>query len=238
MAPIHVGESPPTNGGDEDVSNSESLEKQEEMTESTPKFLSVKDFACVEALAQIMDKVSSWPLSPFDVETSISNPNDKALEVERLWNLRSYNILDSDKEIVFDVLTDEAHKVFGVPIAVVSLVDLDRQFFKAIEGLPVTETPRCVSFCKHVVKRDKKHGVMIVKDATKDPRFADNPLVVNPPHIRFYAGAPLITPEGYIVGSFCIIDFEARPEGLSDQEKERLELLASEAVLHMITRDQ
>jgi GAF domain-containing protein len=121
------------------------------------------------------------------------------------------------------------------PIAVVSLVDFGRQWFKSIQGLPVESTPRCVAFCAHVVKRKAKDGVMVVPDATKDDRFKDNPLVAGGPKIRFYAGAALLSPEGARLGSLCVIDYEPHPD-FTLKQKEMLESFAAQAVLQMISR--
>ena len=118
----------------------------------------------------------------------------------------------------------------------VSLVDMGRQWFKSIQGLDADQTPRSCAFCAHVVQRKETSGVMVIEDATKDPRFAENPLVVGGPKIRYYAGAPLKSPEGVILGSFCVIDFKPHPEGLTIEQKQRLHMFASEAVYAMITR--
>ena len=126
-------------------------------------------------------------------------------------------------------------KISQTPIAVVSLVDFGRQWFKSIQGLSVESTPRCLAFCSHVVKRKARDGVMVVPDATKDDRFKDNPLVTGGPKIRFYAGAALISPEGARLGSFCVIDSKPRPD-LTLKQKEMLESFATEAVLCLISR--
>ena len=91
------------------------------------------------------------------------------------------------------------------PVAVVTLVDEDRQWFKSCFGLDVTETPREVAFCAHTIMSDE---LLIVPDASQDPRFANNPLVSGPPHIRFYAGAPIVSENGFRLGSVCVVDFE------------------------------
>ena len=150
--------------------------------------------------------------------------------------LQSYNILETEQEPEFEELTREAKEVFGVPIAVVSIVDMGRQWFKSVQGLDAEETPRDGAFCAHVVQRRAKDGILEVKDATKDFRFEDNPLVVGGPKIRYYAGAPLRSPEGKILGSFCIIDMVPNPKGLSSREKQRLVSFAEMAVYNMITR--
>jgi hypothetical protein len=232
--------------------SSDHLDKDKEMVSETEVSLSnevpapepdrtVSDFNTTNDLIMAMADTSlnDWVLKNFDEATSISKPNHVRHEAARLMTLKSYNILDSQNdEPSFDDLTKEAQKHFNCKFAVVSLVDLGRQWFKSIQGLPAKQTPRCVAFCAHVVKRDtKKHGrVMVVNDATLDPRFEDNPLVINAPHIRFYAGAVLQSPEGHNLGTFCIIDTVARPYGLSQSDMRKLELFADETVLNMILR--
>ena len=223
-------------GGEEEV-------EQPPQEQLPPKLSTVNDYdeqsELIKALAG--QNLEDWTLPKFDVETSVSKPNSAVEEAARLLTLKSYNILDSadESDPIFDDLTKEAQAYFKVPFAVVSFVDFGRQWFKSIQGLPVKETPRCIAFCPHVVKRDvEKHGrVMVVNDASKDPRFMDNPMVVNPPGVRFYAGCALKTPEGQNVGTFCIIDVVARPGGLTKKEQKRLESFADETVLNMILRD-
>lgn len=136
-------------------------------------------------------------------------------EEERLAALEAFAILDSEAEIEFDRLVRMAAGVFQVPIALVSLVHRDRQFFKAKVGLAVCETSRDVSFCAHAIAGD---DVLVVPDAARDARFSENALVTGAPFIRFYAGAPLIAPSGHRVGSFCVIDTTPRPD-LSKAER-------------------
>ncbi|WP_200340442.1 ATP-binding protein [Rhodovibrio sodomensis] len=147
-------------------------------------------------------------------------------EPERLQALYRYDVLDSAPEPTFDRLTELAARLFDVPISLVSLLERDRQWFKSAHGLCATETSTSVSFCKHTLGSDR---VLVVPDATADPRFADNQLVTGPPHIRFYAGAPLITPDGYNLGSLCIIDYQPRA-ALSQADERTLQDLADIAV--------
>jgi CheY-like chemotaxis protein len=143
--------------------------------------------------------------------------------------------LDSEREQQFERLTALASRVLKVPIALVSLVDLGRQWFMSNRGLgDCRETPRSQAFCSHAIL--SKEDLLIIKDAPKDPRFVNNPLVTGPPHIRFYAGAPLETPEGYKIGTFCIIDTKPWPEGLDLESKQNLRELAGLAVDVLVAR--
>ena len=128
-------------------------------------------------------------------------------ESERLEKLATYNILDTLPEESFERVTRLAAKLIGTPIVLISLVDRDRQWFKSRVGLDAQETPRDLAFCAHTILGS---DVMVVADATQDERFADNPLVTGQPNIRFYAGAPLKTPEGLNMGTLCAIDRVAR----------------------------
>jgi len=124
-------------------------------------------------------------------------------DAQRVQTLRQMALLDTPPEERFDRLTRMARRWFGVQIALVSLVDENRQWFKSRAGLDVTETPRDVSFCGHALLGDQ---IFMVPDALEDPRFFDNPLVVHPPHVRFYAGVPLRIADGTKLGTFCIMD--------------------------------
>ncbi|GLX84967.1 GGDEF domain-containing protein [Thalassotalea loyana] len=128
-------------------------------------------------------------------------------ELERLQTLHALKILDTEPEERFDRLTRMAKRLFDVPIALVSLVDDNRQWFKSCFGLPVQETDRGVSFCGHAILSSE---CLVVEDATKDNRFFDNPLVAGEPNIRFYAGYPLKGINGMKLGTFCIIDDKPR----------------------------
>jgi diguanylate cyclase (GGDEF)-like protein len=124
-------------------------------------------------------------------------------ETVRLQTLHALKILDTKKEDRFDRVTRLAARLFSVPIALISLVDRNRQWFKSCQGLQVSETPREISFCGHAILQD---DVFIVENAMTDSRFRDNPLVTGEPRIRFYAGCPLRAPGGSRVGTLCIID--------------------------------
>ena len=152
-------------------------------------------------------------------------------EARRLHALRRYDILDTPPEAAFDRITGLIARLLGVPIALVSLVGDEWQFFKSCYGLDVTETPRDVSFCAHAIESD---GVMVVEDAREDPRFAANPLVLGEPFIRFYAGAPLRTADGFNLGTLCAIDHA--PRGLGPAEAATLRDLAAMVVDEMELR--
>lgn len=156
------------------------------------------------------------------MEAALKKPDIPIDEAARLKALRSLNILDTQSEERFDRLTRMAKRIFGVPIALVSLVDEDRQWFKSCIGLNVNETPRDVSFCGHAIHGD---DVFIIHDATKDQRFADNPLVLNEPNIRFYAGCPLKSLNGNKLGTLCIID--RKPRSLNEEDLQTFKDLAS-----------
>jgi diguanylate cyclase (GGDEF)-like protein len=128
-------------------------------------------------------------------------------ESTRLETLRALNILDTSPEERFDRLTRLAKRLFGVPIALVSLVDADRQWFKSCVGLSASETSRDVSFCAHAIVSDE---ILTVPDTLADDRFHDNPLVTEAPNIRFYAGCPLTVPNGSKLGTLCLIDVKPR----------------------------
>ncbi len=139
-------------------------------------------------------------------------------EADRLESVRSLNVLDTPPEERFDRVTRLARRLFTVPIALVTIVDSARQWFKSRQGLEPAETSREVSFCGHTILDTE---VMVVPDATADERFHDNPLVVGDPAIRFYAGCPLSAPDGSKVGTICLID--RTPRTLTDDDKALLE---------------
>jgi PAS domain S-box-containing protein len=147
-------------------------------------------------------------------------------EPERLAALHRLDVLDTPPEHELDVITRLAADRFDTAIALVSLVDADRQWFKSRHGLEAAETCRSDSFCGHTIAGE---GVMVVPDAAADPRFSRNPLVTGEPHIRFYAGAPLVLADGYQIGTLCVIDASPR-DGFSAREAEALQLMARQVV--------
>ena len=152
-------------------------------------------------------------------------------EASRVATLHDLGILDTQRESRFDRYTRIAARAFERPIALISLIDRRRQWFKSAVGIDIDETPREISFCGHAILGE---GVFEVQNARLDPRFRDNPLVVGPPRIRFYAGAPLIAPNGHRLGTLCIID--RVPHQLSDDEKTTLKNLADTVVGEMLRR--
>src|SRR5260221_3207442 len=154
-------------------------------------------------------------------------------ESERLAALQAYQILDTLPEQQFDDIVTLAAAICETPIALLTLIDEERQWFKARKGLAVPETPREIAFCAHAILTD---DVFEVQDATGDERFAGNPLVTGEPHIRFYAGAPMITDAGLPIGTVCVIDRE--PRQLSAHQKTALQALARHVVALLELRNR
>ena len=150
-------------------------------------------------------------------------------EAARLEALKRFGIMDSPSDALLDGLTQIAADLCETPIALVSLVDSNRQWFKSCIGLPVKETSKDIAFCSHAIQNP--HTLMEVEDASLDTRFHDNPLVTGNPNIRFYAGSPLVTPDGFALGTLCVIDdkprklTEAQRNGLINLSKVVTELL-------------
>jgi diguanylate cyclase (GGDEF)-like protein len=152
----------------------------------------------------------------------MKTPEFPSNEATRLETLKSLDVLDTAAEERFDRITRMSKRLFGVPIALVSLVDENRQWFKSCVGLSVSETPRDISFCGHAILGD---DIFLIPDTASDDRFADNPLVLNEPHIRFYAGCPLSSNNGSKLGTLCIID--SKPRSMSEEDMDTLRDLSS-----------
>jgi len=157
-------------------------------------------------------------------------------EAARLEALRRYRILDTAPERHFDDITKLAASICGVPMASISLVDEDRQWFKSRVGMEISETTRKVAFCSHAILGN---DLLVIPDALADERFIGNPLVKEEPCIRFYAGAPLLTAEGHALGTLCV--FDRQPRQLVDGQGEALKTLArvvvSELELRRVSSD-
>ena len=164
--------------------------------------------------------------APAPVQLPPAAPAERDLELFRLAELDGLQVLDTPPEARFDALTRLAAASFDVPIALISLVDDRRQWFKSRVGLAALETAREHAFCAHAIEAPGE--VMVVRDATQDARFAANPLVTGDPSIRFYAGAPLVTAAGHALGTLCVID--RRPRTLTHDQVEQLRALAAKVV--------
>ena len=146
-------------------------------------------------------------------------------EAARLEVLRQLEILDTHPEESFDEITQLAAYICNTPIAIISLVDADRQWFKSRVGVTPAGTPRDISFCAHAIMQQ---GPFIVRDALDDKRFRDNPLVISDPYIRFYAGSPLTSTEGFNIGTLCVLD--RTPKDLSSEQIAALRILSHQAM--------
>ena len=187
------------------------------------------------ACAEPPQGMSDWMLPVPDPD---AEPQAVLTEMQRLLTLKSYLLLDTAKEEAFDKLTREACQVYDVPTSLISLVDLGRQFFvsNTTTGTPdeTRETPRSSAFCSHTIL--SKQGICVVPDTIEDARFRQNSLVTGGPKLRFYAGAPLISPEGFKLGTFCIEGPDPRPQGLSMEEQVKLKEFAAKAMQLMVER--
>ncbi|HEY9751279.1 MAG TPA: PAS domain S-box protein, partial [Allocoleopsis sp.] len=154
-------------------------------------------------------------------------------ETERLKSLQQYQILDTDPESIFDELTRLAAHICQTPIALISLIDRDRQWFKSKVGLGISETARDLAFCTHAVSQD---DILVVPNALADARFAQNPLVTTEPYIRFYAGVSLTTPDGFSLGTLCVIDHV--PREIKAEQIEALRVLSHQVVAQLELRRQ
>jgi two-component system, NtrC family, sensor kinase len=170
-----------------------------------------------------MMRVAYFPAGPFielQEDTMATAKPSPASDHDRVAALQKYAILDTEPERAFDDLTLLASFVCKTPIALISLVDEDRQWFKSKIGITASETPRELAFCSTTIQQS---DVMVVPDTLKDERFRNNPMVVAEPKIRFYAGAPLINEEGYALGTLCVVD--RAPREFGPDQKEALQAL-------------
>lgn len=156
----------------------------------------------------------------------MQNPNNSNDEKARLEVLKSYEILDSPSDDDYNSITFLASEIFNAPISLISLVDEERQWFKSKIGLDISETERDISFCTHAIHTSDE--VYVIEDARKNPMFQNNPLVTGKPDIVFYAGAPLVDSDGYVIGTLCIIDTKER--SFSTQESQKLKILANQVM--------
>jgi diguanylate cyclase (GGDEF)-like protein len=203
---------------------------------SGSSFLKARDVPSDHILANNIDLESTEGMPPAPLPEN---------ESERLRSLRALNLLDTPPEERFDRLTRVARRLFDAPIALMSLVDEDRQWFKSRPGLDFPQTPRDHSFCAHAILDE---GAFIVPDALADERFSNNPLVRTFPEIRFYAGYPVRGPDGSALGTLCVIDHEPRDieeedvdalrdlAGLAEQEIKSLSLATSDDLTHLTNR--
>jgi len=152
-----------------------------------------------------------------------------ANETARLECLRRYRILDTAPEAVFDDLAALAAHVCGAPIALISLIDGERQWFKSAVGLSAREASREFAFCSHSILQQ---DLLVIPDALKDRRFANNPFVTSDPCIRFYAGAPLVTTDGHALGTLCVIDIV--PRELGAEARKALRILSHQVMTQMV----
>lgn len=157
-------------------------------------------------------------------------PKNEVKRIEILWQ---YDVLDTPAEKSFDELASLAAYICEAPVALITLVDEDRQWFKSKVGISLKETSRDVSMCAHAIL---KKDLLIVADATLDKRFKDNPFVVSEPKIRFYAGAPLVSPSGHALGTLCVID--QVPRQLTKNQKEALRVLSRHVMAQLELRRQ
>lgn len=156
-------------------------------------------------------------------------PSIPSNEFERIHSLKSYELLDTPNEVDYDALSQIASEICQTPISFISLVDTDRQWFKSVRGIDLTETPREISFCGHAI--NLPDTPLIIEDTRKDERFYDNPMVTDGVKAIFYAGFPLVNPNGYALGTLCVVDHT--PRNLTESQIESLKSLARQ-IIHLM----
>lgn len=206
---------------------------------------SVLDFETEDALAQALQEamqeslqVSATALKKDCRSTLGSDRNSLDHEVKRLKALKSFMILDSEEEAGFNRATAKLRSIYDVSWSGLSFVDLGRQWFKSFDrpDIDVKETARPDSFCAYVIDHLSVTDVLVVPDTLEDERFCNNSRVTGFPHFRFYAGAPLVTPGGHMIGTVCLLDRKPRPQGLSDKEKDLLRRGAAAMMQQLVRR--
>lgn len=178
-----------------------------------------------------MPRSATRPTLAVDIPDVWATPRTDDAEARRLASLYGHGILDTLPEQAFDDLVELASAICDTPIAAVSFIDRDRQWFKARKGLPVAETARDISFCAHAIKTQE---LFVVEDATADIRFNSNPFVTGDPNLRFYAGMPLLVEDGEILGTLCVVDYASRV--LSETQRRALEALGRQVSAQLALR--
>lgn len=173
--------------------------------------------------ARVISRRSSPQDGAFGRVVLVIEPETPADERERLSSLRRLGLLDTAPEERFDRVTRLAQRLFDVPVALVALLDADRNWFKSHQGVEAEESPRSISFCGHAIHDPGE--VFHIADASLDPRFADNPMVVDSPGVRFYAGSPIKAPDGAAIGTLCVIDLQ--PREFTEEDGRALQDLAA-----------
>jgi CheY-like chemotaxis protein len=190
--------------------------------------------ATVDVDERQLDEAWDWTLTNYDAEST--EPQTISKELRRLRTLQSYQIVGAEREEAFDRLCNLGARVFDVPLTFVVLIDLGRQWWASQHGLDkdAREGPRNLSFCRYTIM--ERADITVVNDCTKDFRFRDNMYVTGESHLRFYAGAPLLSPEGHRLGTYCICDTKPWTDGMSDAQKENLKDFAAMAMKAMVDR--
>lgn len=177
-----------------------------------------------------------WVLPVKNIDTTMFEQQSLEAEAERLSVLREYKVLETENEDDYDMITEEAGDFYNVPWACVSFVDMGRLWFKSMykDDIAIKETPRKDSFCQYTLQ--SKEDLFVIRDTHQDERFSDNPYVTGHPGWRFYAGVPLVSPEGAKLGTFCLLDRKPRPQGLSVEDERKLKNMAKKVMERLVAR--